>query len=206
MLYQHSSSSCLPHLWTETVGPFFTCLTQIYCNFYTWVFSEKENTHAVDPMNDFKKQREDKKERLCCFENNLIPILWPWVSSLEFNMKTRRKQNLRFENEMGTLPPAQRIDRAPTSFRLLQKKNCKLEGLLTWGVIPSFNSHTYYFVHPWFENFSVTSKQNTHVFPSGVSAFKRNSYDAKYIPEAGTSVENQVNMRKYSTFYKQSYP
>ena len=35
----------------------------------------------------------------------------------------------------------------------------------------------------------MSSKQNTHVFPSGVSAFKRNSYDAKYIPEAGTSVE-----------------
>ena len=84
-------------------------------------------------MNDFKKQREDKKERFCCFKNNLIQLLWPWVSFLKFNMKKRKKQHFRFENEMGTLPPAQRIDRAPTSFRLLQKKNCKLERLLTQG-------------------------------------------------------------------------
>lgn len=42
----------------------------------------------------------------------------------------------------------------------------------------------------------MSSKQNTHVFPSGVSAFKRNSYDAKYIPEAGTSVEKPSKHEK----------
>ena len=31
-----------------------------------------------------------------------------------------------------------------------------------------------------------------YLFPSGVSAFRRNSYDIKYIPVAGTSAEETV--------------
>lgn len=81
-------------------------------------------------------------------------------------------------------------------FSPITKKELKIREIVNTGVIPSFDSHTYYFVHPWFENLSVSSKQNTHVFPSGVSAFKRNSYDAKYIPEAGTSVEKPSKHEK----------
>ena len=35
-------------------------------------------------------------------------------------------------------------------------------------------------------------KSSTYDCPSGVNAFRRNSYDAKYIPVAGTSVEKAV--------------